>query len=167
MVASVLWGPTAWVSGLGVNVLVQEYRSHLGAGFLVLCGLASLHPLTLIATTISGSIREFLSMRRDERRLLSEIPNFSDKEKEIISYLLHHNQRIFTHEITGGYASTLIARGFIRTLAQTGQPVRGHQVPFTIPAHFWSVLQQHREQFPYTPRSSGATLPWAVPWQAL
>ena len=36
------------------------------------------------------------------------------EDKEIIGYLLHHNQKMFQAGVTGGYAAPLISKGIIR-----------------------------------------------------
>ena len=106
---------------------------------------------------------------RDEQRMAHQhIPHMNDKDREIIGYLLHHNQKMFRALDDGGYADLLISKGIIRLAAKVGQIVAHGSVPFEIPDHIWSVLEKHREKFPYTPPPEGEreARPWARPWGA-
>ena len=102
--------------------------------------------------------------RQDEVEKVEEyIPFMPPKDKKIIAYLLHHNQRMFECDADGGHARLLLARGIVRIAARVGQHVTYSSVPFEIPSHIWEVLVKHRDKFPYEPdRDSGH--PWRVHW---
>jgi hypothetical protein len=102
--------------------------------------------------------------RQDEVEKLEEyIPFMTPKDKKIIAYLLHHNQRMFECEPDGGNARMLLSRGIVRIAAQPGQHVDHFNVPFEVPSHIWEVLVKHRNKFPYQPESDGGH-PWRVHW---
>ena len=91
------------------------------------------------------------------------IPFMTAKDKEIIAYLLHHNQRMFTCEPDGGHATLLLSRGIVRIAARPGQQVDYSDVPFEVPLEVWNVLVKHRDQFPYT-ADDDAPYPSRVHW---
>ena len=47
------------------------------------------------------------------------------KEREIIAYLLHRRERMFTADLDGGHATTLISRGIVRGLYGRGKQTLG------------------------------------------
>ena len=61
-----------------------------------------------------------------------QLGELSKKEREIIAYLLRHNQRMFTAEMDGGHAATLIARGIVRNALRPGQAFDVTDVPMEI-----------------------------------
>ncbi len=106
--------------------------------------------------------------RRAKRNEINEvrkyIPCMTEKEKEIIGYLLHHNQRLFSTTEDAAYAAPLLSKGIIRCSAQPGQVLDPRREPFEIPDYVWTELVNHREKFPYKPPSNGETEthPWAI-----
>jgi hypothetical protein len=49
---------------------------------------------------------------------------------------------------------------------QPGQVFDYENTPFVIPDHLWSVLQEHRSQFPYEggDNDEAAAYPWRIHW---
>jgi hypothetical protein len=96
------------------------------------------------------------------------IPFMTVKDKEIIGYLLHHNQRLFETAKDAGYAAPLLSKGIIRISAQQGQMLDLTRVPFEISDYIWTELLNHREKFQYKPPPRGETevYPWAIHWMA-
>lgn len=102
----------------------------------------------------------------DEAKQVEEyIPFMTEKDREIIAYLLHRNQRMFTCEPDGGHARLLLSRGIVQIAARHGQQVDYSHVPFEIPMGVWRVLEKHREQFPYSGDDDDPH-PWRVHWMA-
>ena len=99
---------------------------------------------------------------------ISQQLSFPGKDKEIVGYLLHHNQKMFQTEHDGGYAAPLISRGIIRPSGRPGQAVDLTRMPFEVPDHIWSVLESNREKFPHDPPSGQEveTHPWAIHFMA-
>ena len=87
----------------------------------------------------------------------------TEKDREIIAYLLHRNHRMFTCELDGGHARLLRSRGILRIATRPGQQVEYSDVPFEIPSGVWRVLAQHRDQFPYLGDEDNPH-PWRVHW---
>jgi hypothetical protein len=50
-----------------------------------------------------------------------DLTTLTKKEREIIAYLLHHGQRMFTANLDGGHAATLMSRGIVRKALRAGQ----------------------------------------------
>ena len=105
-------------------------------------------------------------IRKEQQEVREYIPHMTDHDKSIIGYLLHHNQKMFQHEIDGGYAAPLISKGIIRMALRAGQAGEQRWVPFEVPDHVWTVLVTNKAAFPYEPPRSGQseTFPWAIHW---
>jgi hypothetical protein len=102
------------------------------------------------------------------KRLVSDsIPQLTAKEREIISYLLHQNQRMFEATPDAGYASTLVSKGIVVCALRPGQQVRGDGVPFEVPKHIWDALVRHEAEFAHDLPKPGQrpAFPWAIPWE--
>lgn len=102
---------------------------------------------------------------KDVRRF---IPYMTEKDREIIGYLLYHNQKMFQADEDAGYAAPLLSKGIIRISAIRGQSVDLTRVPFEIPDHIWAELERHKDKFGYKPPAKGETEihPWAIHWMA-
>jgi len=106
-------------------------------------------------------------LKRKKIKAVAEfIPFMTDKDKEIIGYLFYHKQKMFQADNDGGYAAPLISKGIIRVACKKGQVYSSPWTPFEIPDYVWSVLEKHKEQFPYKPppRGKGEKHPWAINW---
>lgn len=136
----------------------------------VVFGFLSLAAMAKTIVRVIGLRERFSGWRRrrlERRSVLGYIPYMTDREKEIIGYLLHHNQKVFQTDEDGGYAAPLISRGIVRRSGVPGQVIDVRRVPFEIPDHVWAVLESHRNAFPCNgPDREGATPPWVIPWMA-
>lgn len=112
----------------------------------------------------AGSREEQLA--RDQQRIVDEIQYMTDDEREIIAYLLAHNQRMFTNTPDCGHASTLVSKGIVVPAVRDGQVFTYFEMPFSVPDHVWAVLKRHRREFPYDPPPRGETErhPWRRSW---
>ena len=113
----------------------------------------------------SARFSHFRRRRAQLRAIRDYIPHMTPKEREIIGYLLHYNQRVFQTTPDGGYAAPLIAKGVVCPIGIAGQVFGAHQVPFEIPRPVWDVLTANRATFSYKQASDGA-VPWAIHWMA-
>lgn len=103
--------------------------------------------------------------RRKIQQVIEYIPNMTDRDREIIGYLLYHKQKMFQAGNDGGYAAPLISKGIIRVACKKGQVYDPSWTPFEIPDYAWSVLEKNKEHFPYKPPKGKAEKhPWAIPW---
>ncbi len=93
------------------------------------------------------------------------IPHMTQQDREIIAYLLHHNQRMFECAWDGGRARLLIARGIVRSAQRPEQMVDSENVPMEIPKPVWNLMLKHKAKFPYKPSRDGGH-PWRVHWMA-
>jgi len=104
------------------------------------------------------------AIRHAQRKTRDFIPFMTPKDREIVGYLLHYRQKMFSTNIDGGYAAPLIAKGIITRAMSQPQFVDALRMPFAIPDHIWAVLEENRDQFPYQPPSRGPgreAPPWA------
>jgi hypothetical protein len=107
-----------------------------------------------------------------EQEFRDYIEHLTDNERQILGYLLAKNQKTFDVADDGGYAASLIARGFVVHLGVRGQILNAHRVPVGVREDVWRVIKEQPDKFPYTPHySSGPgrkveTHPWRVPWGA-
>jgi hypothetical protein len=93
--------------------------------------------------------------------MTDEIETLTEREREIIAYLLHHKQRMFTCSVDGGHASTLMSRGIVRRALKPGQVFDADDMPVEIPMEVWRFLKTKAAEFPY--RGDG-THPWRKHW---
>jgi hypothetical protein len=110
----------------------------------------------------------WLAKRRKTQEVRDFIPFMTKKDKEIIGYLLYHNQKVFQTNQDAGYAAPLLSKGIIRIAANRGQVIDTTRVPFEVPDYIWQVLESHRESFAYAPPKPGEKQihPWAIHWMA-
>ena len=103
---------------------------------------------------------------REQQDVEDYISYMTKKEREIIAYLLTHNQKMFTNTLDCGHANTLLSRGIVVVAVRKGQVFTEHEVPFAIPEHIWTVLKKHQKEFPYTPpqRGESPAHPWRRHW---
>jgi hypothetical protein len=88
-----------------------------------------------------------LSGRSVEEGLVEELETLSKKERDIIAYLLHHKQRMFTCAIDGGHAATLISSSIVRRALN--QVFEFDDMPVEMPLEVWRFLRENVDQFPY------------------
>jgi hypothetical protein len=149
---------------------LEAWMVHLAAIVLLVCGFLA------IASAVSAFFKFFppnkwilhyVSVWRRRRDLRNYIPHMTEHERNIIAYLLHYNQKMFTAEADGGYAVTLISRGIVVRAMVSGQQAAADDVPFAIPDELWSVLQKHKDKFPHKlpPHGEVDAYPWRIPWQ--
>ena len=134
-------------------------------GFLSLAAIGNAFVTTF---ELGTRIRRWLFMRNKAKEVNDFIPYMTDKDREIIGYLLYHNQKTFQASSDGGYAASLIAKGIVRVACKQGQIIDHSLVPFEVPDFAWEVLEQNRDSFPYKPPQKSKTEdhPWIIPWQA-
>jgi len=101
-----------------------------------------------------------------ESEIEDDLASLSKKERDIIAYLLAHNERLFTCAIDGGHAITLISRKIVRWAVAPGQQVHPEDAPAEIPKPIWKILQAHKDEFPCSPELRDGPYPWRVHWMA-
>ena len=105
----------------------------------------------------------YVNRYRQTREIERYIPQMTKEERNIIAYLLNHNQTTFTTDIDGGHAVTLLSRGIVQSMVRGGQAIHPSDMPVIVPDHLWNLFCKHRDQFPYLPDESRAH-PWRVHW---
>jgi hypothetical protein len=94
-----------------------------------------------------------------------------DRSRQILGYLREKKTKSFTADHDGGYAGTLLARGFIRYIGVRGQTFDMDKCPMAVSEHVWKVMEEQPVAFPYEPeyRSTYGKRyemePWRIPWE--
>jgi Super-infection exclusion protein B len=103
-----------------------------------------------------------LNNHRRRKFVRERISHMTPTEREIIGYLLAHNQRIFTAANDGGHATTLIASRIVEFAPAGNQIMAEDNFPFAIPSIVWEELVKQRDKFPYTIPEGGerGSPPW-------
>jgi len=57
---------------------------------------------------------------------------------------------MFTADLDGGHATTLISRGIVQRALRQGQAFDPSDVPMEIPRSIWNVIKTMKDQFPYS-----------------
>jgi hypothetical protein len=143
-----LFGRWGWVPPLDDWVVQTATFGLLLFGFLA---LASFISAVYRFFPIDKWVVHWITIHRERVGLREFIPYMAQDEREIIAYLLAKKQKTFCTDADGGRAKTLLSRGIVITVAQDRQHLDMQNVPMAIPDHLWSVLESHRDHFPYTP----------------
>jgi hypothetical protein len=85
-----------------------------------------------------------------EEAIREELSELNEKEREIIAYLLHRGERMFTADLDGGHATTLISRGIVQRALRQGQAFNPSDVPMEIPRSIWNIIKTMKDQFPHS-----------------
>jgi hypothetical protein len=169
------WQTTAIAAACGLFLLLAHWGwlpplapwiTQIAAFGIVLCGCLSVTAI-LSSAPVQNWIMHWITIHKLKRDVRDYIPHMTKQEREIISYLLAKSQKTFMYTIDGGYAVTLISRGIVVCNLRPGQAGSSHHIPFDIPDHIWSVLLDHKNEFPYKPPPPGKTEvhPWSIPWE--
>ncbi len=97
-------------------------------------------------------------------------PFLSEVERQILGFLLNYRLKTFVGDQDGGYAATLLARGFVRYIGVHGQTFDMDKCPLAVPEFVWKVMEEMPNKFPHKPvfsegRDSVEVEPWRIPWQ--
>jgi len=113
---------------------------------------------------LAGKIQKWRRDRQFQSAVRSYLPYMTDKEKEIITYLLAHNRKTFTAAADFGYAATLASRGIVKMVVVPGAEFDPEQMTVIVPDVVWKVLEEHKDNFVYEGEKNRPH-PWRVPWQ--
>jgi hypothetical protein len=136
--------------------------------------------LSLISTVVASwraghaGVSSVLAERRKrrsreaaEQAVRDYLPHLTEKERQIIGFLLAKNQKTFTATPDGGYARTLLARRLVLIIGQPGHEFDYYNVPMAVPDHVWKIFEENSDQFPYRPeyRGDGRRKTEVAPWR--
>jgi hypothetical protein len=127
----------------------------------------------LTLTNVIGAIWNFfephvifakaVNNHRRRQFVRERIDHMTPVERQIIGYLLAHNQRTLSAAQDGGHAVNLISNRIIEMSAVPGQVVTYDKVPFAIDPLVWNELVKQRDKFPYAPPDDDE--PEQEPWR--
>ncbi len=166
--AAVALGALLWfVQAKVLPPFEQSWIIHVVAfGFLLCVALTIAAICSTLAKPVRGWIGRFLAHRSLSTKAEKAVHFMTEKERTIIGYLLHHKMKVFDADQDGGYAASLLGRGFITILARYGQMLDPTRVPMTVPEPVWEVWGRHRNIFPYKPvlKDGHEIHPWRIHW---
>ena len=96
-------------------------------------------------------VQDWFTIRRVKREVVDYIPFMTPKEKQIIAYLLHKNQKSFDCAADFGHAASLAGRKIVTFNAFRGQQARESSVPAKIPDYVWRCWWRTATSFPTRP----------------
>ena len=131
-------------------------------------GLASIGQSAARTFPVHVWIKRRILLHKAQTKVADYIPFMSDKERQIIGYLLKYRRKMFDCAHDGGYAAPLLARGIVIMAGVRGQVFDMEHMPMAVPDHVWEVLERHADKFPHRPEINGKTevQPWRVHWMA-
>jgi hypothetical protein len=98
------------------------------------------------------------TQERHRQKVLGYLDTLSDREYEILSYLVQKNQQSFTAEMGGTRIATLQQKGLIEMATGIYSSI---DWPYTIPNFVWEELQRCKDAF--TEAGLSGTPPWRDP----
>ncbi len=136
---------------------------------MIVAGCLSLASIGETLTSVFAPkerLRNWLEKRREKHSAARYIPYMTDKDRQIIGHLLHHQNKIFHCDSNGGHAKSLIAKGIVKLGVRPGQVFDADDVPFVVPDHIWEVFEQNVDAFPHSPdMDKGVEVePWLDEW---
>jgi len=133
-------------------------------GFLLSVALTLAAVLSELTKPLGVWTRRHLAKRELVMSAENAVPFMTKEERAIIGYLLHHKRKVFEGDLDGGYAASLMGRGFVTILSRRGQMLDYEQVPMTIPEPVWEVWERHKDKFPYKPvmNDGHEVHPWRI-----
>ena len=139
IVGLTLWGPNRFVTGLGLQEFIDDYRKWIGVAFLVLLGIALPNAVE--------SVRQQVSRWRRNRRWLREakerLHDLTDGEKQVLSGYITDNTRTQNLDMTSGVTSGLVSESVIYQASNLSVGLT--IFAYNIQPWAWDYLREHPE----------------------
>lgn len=113
----VLWGPTWFISGLGLAQFIDAYRMYLGVVFLLFLAATLPSPIHWLASKGLGKIKE----QRYKKAMKARLHDLSSDEKEALRFYIKNNTRTQTLDCAAGVASALESAKIIYRASNVSQ----------------------------------------------
>jgi hypothetical protein len=82
------------------------------------------------------------------------IDELTEREREILAYLVTRGERHFTTTMDGGFAAGLLGRGIVRMSVVGGQSIDMLVTPFSVDPDIWQALLERKGEFVH-PKPNG------------
>ena len=139
IVGLTLWGPDRFVTGLGLQEFIDDYRMWIGVGFLVLLGIALPRALESVRQQALQWWRSRSWLRDAEKRL----HDLTDDEKQVLKGYIDDNSRTQNLKLNDGVISGLALASVIYRASQLS--VGSTFFPYNIEPWAWDYLRKHPE----------------------
>ena len=158
-----------WLSQRGIMPALEGKWlpgvSLFGVGAAALCA-ASAVAFVFSSVKAFRPVQRWWQNRRFKADFIANLDNLSFRERQILGFLCHHNQKVFTTDFDGGHAASLIARGYLQHFAAPGQRLPARAFPTRVVQPVWELMKAVPEAFPYEPQfdGDGEIPPWRRHW---
>ena len=145
IVGLTLWGPDRFVTGLGLQEFIDDYRQWIGVAFLVLVGIA-------LPNAVEGVRRQALQWWRDRRYLRDaekRLHDLTEAEKKVLRHYVTDNTRTQNLDMTNGVTSGLVSASVIYQAANISVGLT--IFAYNIRPWAWDYLREHPELLELTP----------------
>lgn len=159
-------GILIWIDYKEIFLLSQNIKETTVILGVTSASVAIINLVAAIVKLVRPIIFNEIWKFRQRRKVQNYLLRLTEKEKEIIAYLLAKNQTMFTCDSDGEEARTLITSGFVVCALRPGQVFIEGEVPHAIPEYVWTVLVKNKDLFPYQPANDDdiETYPWRTSW---
>ena len=139
IVGLTLWGPDRFVTGLGLQEFIDDYRKWIGVAFLVLLGIA----LPNAVERVREHAVQWWWNRRWRRDAERRLRDLTDDEKRVLRGYVNNNTRTQNLNMTNGVTSGLAAESIIYRASQLS--VGSTIFAYNIQPWAWDYLREHPE----------------------
>lgn len=139
LTVGVLLAPVGWLAPLGVGPLVAQYRSYIGAFFLITTAFLLTPPIG----AAQAQIRQWLVERREAARGCEYLEHLTTQEKETLRAYVHERKRIAHFGPDDAVAADLTLRGIL--YLPTDLHILGHRWGYSLSDWAFDYLMAHPE----------------------
>jgi Super-infection exclusion protein B len=135
--ALMLWGPSWFISGLGLEEFIAEYRKYLGVAFLPFL-VATLPTLIQLAVSAMKKRWQQVIWLKNGKKRLNEL---TPQEKELLRYYIYGNTRTKVLDMADGVTSGLETEGIIYRAASVSHGLT--RFSYNIRPWAWQYLKEN------------------------
>ena len=128
----------------------QDWEIRVAASGFLLFGvlwIANVFAAVWRFFTPATMLNNWITLRWERARVRDYIPSMTEKEREIIGYLIAKNQKLFIAAHDGGFAMPLISQRIVIIALQPGQLFDSEHTPMAIPIIFGKFFSLTKSVF--------------------